>query len=167
MHFAISSPKLFDAPKVPFSKADGKKDCSSQYMQDTYKINSGWGERNNFFKLREAVSLFKIISPAERVTGMNTCPGEMCPVPPLPPCLPAVAEAGALGPGALQAPRKARRPWLRDVAEIPPSSSGVFSSGERLRRSPLDVKRVGTQGVPTAPLYSKAQELGILWGYRS
>lgn len=77
MHFAISSLKPFDTQNVPFSKADGKKDCSFHYMQDTYKINSGWGERTDFFRLKKAVLLFKMISLAEQVTRIHVCPGEM------------------------------------------------------------------------------------------
>lgn len=86
MHFAISSLKLFDTQNVPFSKADGKKDCSFHYMQDTYKINNGWGERTDFFRLKKAVLLFKMISLAEQVTHINICPGEISSVPTWPPC---------------------------------------------------------------------------------
>lgn len=46
-------------------------------MQDTYKINSGWGERTDFFRLKKAVLLFKMISLAEQVTRIHVCPGEM------------------------------------------------------------------------------------------
>jgi len=97
VHFAISSLKLFDTQNVPFSQADGKKDCSFHYMQDTYKINSGWGERTDFFRLKEAVLLFKIISLAEQVTCINICPGEISTIPALPSCLPAADETGASG----------------------------------------------------------------------
>lgn len=97
MHFAISSLKLFDTQNVPFSEADGKKDCSFHYMQDTYKINNGWGERTDFFRLKKAVLLFKMISLAEQVTRINICPGEISTVPALPPCLPAADGVGASG----------------------------------------------------------------------
>lgn len=96
MHFAISSLKLFDTQNVPFSRADGKKDCSFHYMQDSYKINSGWGERTDFFRLKKAVLLFKIISLAEQVIDINICPGEISTLSGLPLCLPA-DEAGATG----------------------------------------------------------------------
>lgn len=97
MHFAISSLKLFDTQNVPLSKADGKKDCSFHYRQDTYKINSGWGERTYFFRLKKAVFLFKMISLAERVARINICPGEISTIPALPSCPPAADEAGASG----------------------------------------------------------------------
>lgn len=50
MHFAINFLKLFNIQNVPFSKADGKKDCSFHWVQDTYKINSGLGRMYPFLQ---------------------------------------------------------------------------------------------------------------------
>lgn len=70
---------------MPFSKSDGKKDCSFHYMQDTYKINSGQGECTTAW-LHQAEERCLFHSDSTEWTGhlCEKCPGAIATMPVLP-----------------------------------------------------------------------------------
>lgn len=135
-------------------------------MQDTCKINNGWGERTDFFRLKKAVLLFKMISLAEQVTHINICPGEISTVPTLPPCLPAVDGVGASGARCFPCPLSGN-PYMRWDWNPSFLYHGFFSPYENLQFPPLDVKCMRTCWLPTALSYTTEQKFCIWWGYRS
>lgn len=133
-------------------------------MQDTYKINNGWGERTDFFRLKKAVLLFKMISLAEQVTQINIRPGEISTVPTLPPC--SRAWGGDFWCQVLHMPIVGQ-PLCVGCDWNPFPYCGFFSSYENLRFPALDVKCIRTCYFPTALSYTTEQKFCIWWGYRS